>query len=129
MKQGKYKRIIVDGKEYLNMRYDLFRLEMLEKLSSITALLLFVIVALVLGVSVWAYISCILVIVIDRILDGFIPALAIMGGFNLLMLFVVFLLKDQLIVNPLIRRFSKIIFDRFGEDAEELEEDEKESEI
>jgi hypothetical protein len=126
MKRGKYKKIIVDGKEYLNMRYDLFRLEMLEKLSSIVALMLFVIVALVLGVSVWAYISCILVIVLDSILGGFIPALAIMGGFNLLLLFVVFLLKDKLIVNPLIRRFSKIIFDRFGDDDEE---NEKESEI
>ncbi len=116
---GKYKTFIKDGKEYLNTRYDLLRLELLEKVSSVVALLILVMVGLVLISTVWVYISCILIVLMKDFFGSFIPAFLIMGGFSLLVLILVVLLKDKIILNPLIGRFSKILFDDFVDEEEE----------
>ena len=120
---GKYRKLIKDGKEYLNTRYDLLRLELLEKASSIVAVLILVMVALLLVGTVWIYISCILIVWMGNIFGSFIPAFLIMGGVNLLTLVLVFLLRNVIILNPLIRLFSKILFDNSGEKGE-ADEDE-----
>ncbi len=133
---GKYRTFVKDGKEYLSTRYALLRLELLEKISSIVGLLILVMVALVLVCTVWIYISAILIVLMQNAFGSLIPAFLIMGGFSLLMLIVVVLLKDQIIINPLVGRFSKILFDNVAdekdEDVEEIgknedeEDDEKE---
>ncbi len=116
---GKYKKIIKDGKEYLNIRYDLLRLELLEKVSSVVALLILVMIALVLVVTVWVYISGILIVLMAKAFGSLIPPFIIMGSASLLMLVAIVLLKDRIILNPLIRRFSKILFDHTEEDDED----------
>ncbi len=123
---GKYKTFIKDGKEYLNTRYDLLRLELLEKVSSVVSLLILVMVGLLLISSVWIYIACILIVLMEKAFGSFIPAFMIMGGFSLIVLVLVALFRNQLILNPLIRRFSKILFDDVV--AEEDEDEDNESE-
>ena len=120
---GKYKKLIMDGKEYLTTRYDLLRLELLEKTSSIVALLILVMITLVLGITVWVYISSILIVLMANTFGSYIPPLIIMGGVSLLMLVMVVLMKDKIILNPLIRIFSKILFNN-TEDNNEDENDE-----
>ena len=127
---GKYKTLVKDGKEYLSTRYDLLRLELLEKISSIVGLLILVMIAIVLICTVWIYLSGILIVLMQNAFGSLIPAFLIMGGFSLLILIFVVLLKDRMIVNPLVRSFSKILFDHDadktgGEDPED-EENEKE---
>ena len=124
---GKYRKFIRDGKEYLTTRYDLLRLELLEKTSSIVALLILVMIALVLITTVWVYISGILIVLMADAFGSYIPPFIIMGGASLLILAIVVLLKDKMILNPLIRVFSKILFNH-TEDNDEDENDENKSE-
>ena len=116
---GKYKKFIRDGKEYLTTRYDLLRLELLEKISSIVALLILVMVALVLITTVWVYISGILIVLMADAFGSYILPFTIMGGVSLLVLAIVVLLKDKIILNPLIRIFSKILFSQTEDDNED----------
>ena len=76
---GKYRKFIKDGKEYLTTRYDLLRLELLEKTSSIVALLILVMIALVLITTVWVYISGILIVLMADAFGSYIPPFIIMG--------------------------------------------------
>ena len=122
---GKYKKLIIDGKEYLNTRYDLLRLELLEKISSIVAVLILVMIAIVLITTVWIYISGILIVLMANAFDSFILPFIIMGSASLLILTIIVFLKDRIILNPLIRLFSKILFN-VPEDSGE-EEDNPES--
>ena len=124
---GKYRKFIKDGKEYLTTRYDLLRLELLEKTSSIVALLILVMIALVLITTVWVYISGILIVLMADAFGSYIPPFIIMGGASLLILAIVVLLKDKMILNPLIRLFSKILFNH-TEDNDEDENDENRNE-
>ena len=57
---------------------------------------------------------------------GYAAPLSIMGGLNLLMLCAVIVFRKQLILNPLIGRLSKILFDNFEEDMDEVNEKHKE---
>lgn len=123
---GKYRKFIRDGRDYLHTRYDLLRLELLEKLSAIVAILILTMVGLALVVSVWVYVSCIFVVWMESRFDSFIPALLVMGGVNLVMLAVIFLMRERLILNPLISIFSKILFDPSGDDEQEPEADDDE---
>ena len=123
---NKYKTLINDGREYLHTRYDLLRLELLEKTSSLITLLILVMVGLLLAGSVWIYISCILVVWMADFFGGYATPLSIMGGLNLLMLCAVIVFRKQLILNPLIGRLSKILFDNFEEDMDEVNEKHKE---
>ena len=120
---GKYRKFISDGKEYLFTRYDLLRLELLEKISSIVAVLILVMTGLVLLTTVWVYISCILIVWMEGFFGSFIPPFIIMGSVSILILAVIVLLREKLVLNPLIKIFSKIMFTK-PEGEEENSEDE-----
>jgi len=123
-KSGKYKKFIRDGKEYLFTRYDLLRLELLEKISSIIAVLVLVMIGLVLITTVWVYVSCILIVWMESFFESFIPPFIIMGSVSLLVLAMLVLLREWLILNPLIKIFSKILFDNTQNDKNEDDDDE-----
>jgi len=123
LSEGKYKKFLRDGKEYLFTRYDLLRLELLEKVSTILSVLILVMIGLVLFTTVWVYVSCILIVWMEGWFGSYIPPFLIMGGVSMLMFVVVFLLRERLILNPLIRIFSGILFDNV-----ETEEENEESE-
>ena len=119
---GKYRKFINDGKKYLSTRYDLLRLELLEKMSSIVAILILAIVGILLAISVWVYVSCILIILMERAFDSFFAPLIIMGFANLLLLVMIIILKEKLILNPLIKAFSKILFEHVDDDEDDDDE-------
>jgi hypothetical protein len=116
---GKYRKLVKDGKEYLFTRYELLRLELLEKISSIVALIILVMITLALLISVWVYISGILIVWMESYFGSFIPPFIVMGSINLLLLAIIISLKEWLILNPLIRVFSRIIFDHTKEDVDD----------
>ena len=116
--EGKYRKFIRDGKEYLSTRYDLLRLELLEKVSTILSVLILVMIGLVLLATVWVYISCILIICMKGWFGSLIPPFIIMGSVSLALCVVLFFLRERLILNPLIKIFSKILFDDIENDEE-----------
>ncbi|MDR2037515.1 MAG: hypothetical protein LBQ60_06290 [Bacteroidales bacterium] len=124
--RGKYKTLLKDGKNYLDTRYDLFRLELLEKTSTIVAMVIVAVIVLLLLGSVWVYISCILIVLMEQAFGSFIPAFLIMGGATLLIMGFLLLFRKKLVLNPLIRSFSTIIFDRYLDDDDDDDDDEDE---
>ncbi len=109
MKDELYRQLLNDGKRYLQTRYDLLRLELLEKLSRIIALLLMVFTSMILLLAAFFYFSFALMEWLGGLV-GRIPAVCIIGGFFLLLLLVGVILRRQLFLNPMIRLLSDILF-------------------
>lgn len=109
MKDELYRQLLNDGKRYLQTRYDLLRLELLEKLSRIIALLLMVFTSMILLLAAFFYFSFALMEWLGSLV-GRIPAVCIIGGFFLLLLFAGIIFRKQLFLNPIIRLLSDILF-------------------
>ena len=109
MKDELYRQLLNDGKRYLQSRYDLLRLELLEKLSRIIALLLMVFTSMILLLAAFFYFSFALMEWLGSFV-GRIPAVCIIGGFFVLLLLAGFIFRKQLFLNPMIRLLSDILF-------------------
>ncbi len=125
---NQYKQLLEDSKSYLQTRYDLLRLELLDKLSQILGLLILVFVAIVLLLVAVAYFSVALVAWMSTVMPTA-AACCILGGFFLLLLLVAYLLRNSLFINPLVRTLSQILFRSEKEQAEDeaLEKETEES--
>ncbi|MBR1928214.1 MAG: phage holin family protein [Paludibacteraceae bacterium] len=106
---GTYSKLFADCKEYLSTRYDLLRLELLEKLSIIIGMLVFLIVTLFLGFGAIAYFSVALVHLMANVMA---PAVAciILGGVLIVILLLLYWQREKLFVNPLVKKLSQILF-------------------
>ena len=118
-----YKQLIDDAKAYIETRYELLRLELLDKLSMILGMLVLVIVALFLVLAAFAYFSVALVGWMAHVMPVSV-ACCILAGVLLLILLVLYLLRERLFVNPFIRLLSGIIY---RSPEEEMRGEEKES--
>ncbi|MDR2085227.1 MAG: phage holin family protein [Bacteroidales bacterium] len=107
---GVFKQFFNDSKEYIRTRYDLLKLELLEKMAKIFALLFTVIICLVLLLGAFVYFSFALVSALTPLFNSPVPAFLIVGGVFVLttVIFVVF--RKQIFLNPLIKQLSKILF-------------------
>lgn len=114
-----YQQLWQDGKKYLELRGDLLRVELLEKISLISAVLLTIFVALLLGIIAFTYLSVLLLLWLETFFGSIIPGLCIVCGINILLIVCVFVFKKQWFINPLVRQFSKILY----ADKEPKEED------
>lgn len=110
MDTNNYKQLLEDGQRYLRTRYDLLRLELLEKLSRIIALILVLVISIVLVLTAFVYFSFALVSWMSQYFGNPVPAFCIVGGTFLLLLALVFILRKQIFLNPLIRQLSEILF-------------------
>ncbi|NCC99188.1 MAG: hypothetical protein EOL95_05710 [Bacteroidia bacterium] len=105
-----YKQLLNDAKEYISLRYDLLRLEVLEKLSLILSLFILIVVSVMLALVAFVYFSLAFAYYLKSLLGSMTPGLCIIGGIFILMLILIALLRKQLIINPLIKHVSKILF-------------------
>ena len=115
-----YKKLIDDSKAYLKTRYDLLRLELLDKLSLILGLLVLIIVALFILLSAVAYFSVALVGWMSTCMSVSV-ACCILGGVLLLLLLVLYLMRRKLFIDPFIRILGRWLFapdDKDGEPEE-----------
>jgi uncharacterized membrane protein YqjE len=105
-----YQKLLEETKEYVQTRYDLLRIEFVEKASKIVAffLLAFVIIGFLLGAFV--YLSLALVIWLSTIFESLIIASLFVGGVLALFGGLVYSLRESLFVNPIIKQMSKIMF-------------------
>lgn len=119
MEQNDYQRLLNDAKQYAHMRYDLLKLELLEKLSRIIAFLLVVIIALVLALTAFVYFSLALAYALKPLLGGMGWSLCIIGVIFLGLLFVLYRQKEKLFLTPIITKLSQILFETKEETVEE----------
>ena len=90
-----YQKLWDDAKKYLQLRYDLMRVELLEKTSQIASILLTIIVALLLGIIIFTYLSALLLFWLKTIFGSFIPGLCIVLGIHLILLVLVIVFRKQ----------------------------------
>ena len=116
-----YQQLWQDSKKYLELRYDLLRVELLEKISLISALLLTAVVAILLGTIIFTYLSILLLLWLETVLGSMIAGLCIIIGIHLILFACIFAFRKQWFINPLVRQFSKIIFSDKKQEEEEVE--------
>lgn len=107
---NKYKKLTRDAKQYFRTRYDLLRLEMLEKMSQILSLILFIVVVLVLVLAAFIYFSFALVFWLESFFNSMIPPFLIVGAAFVVLIILVAVLKDKIFLQPVIKQLSAIIF-------------------
>lgn len=120
MEEGnKYKQLIEDGQQYTRTRYDLLRLELLEKMSRIFALILMLLVSIILALTAFIYFSFAFVRWLGQFFNNDAWAFCIVGAIFLLLLGIFFFFRKQIFLNPLIRQLSEILFRKPEEEQDE----------
>lgn len=108
--ESEYGKFAKDVKEYLSLRYDLLRIEILEKLSKIIALIVVLFVAVVLGLAALIYFSFVFAFALKEACGSAVPGFLSIGGFFSLLLILLIIFRKQLVLNPLIRIIGGILF-------------------
>jgi hypothetical protein len=117
-----YKSFIKDVKKYIDMNYDLFRLNLIEKLSIIISLIFALFIGSLLLVVAFVYFSMAFIHWAELFFHSLIPCFLIVGGVFIVLFFVFYLLRKRIFVNPLIKILSRILF----HEPEKTTEDEEE---
>lgn len=112
-------RTIRDAKTYLSQRYELLKLELLEKSSQLLSVIFSMVIVLVCALVVLVYLSSALVSWLT-VAVGAAWAYTIVCGFFVAILVLTLAFKDKLFVKPLIRKFSTILY----KNTDETEDDE-----
>lgn len=115
-------RTINDLKIYLTQRYDLLKLELLEKSSQILSVVLSIVIVVVCALAVLIYLSSALISWLTIALNAGWAYTIVCGIFILIIIFVL-MTKDKLFIKPLIRKFSRILYPEKIE-GEEIKEKE-----
>ncbi len=105
-----YKQLLDDSKSYLKARYDLLRLELLDKLSQIMGYLIMVIVLLLLLMGVLAYLSVALVNSLSAIMPTW-TACIILAAVITIIAVVLYYNKEKIFINPFVKLLSGMLFD------------------
>lgn len=119
-KSPRNERTTKDISKYLSQRYDLLKLELLEKSSQILSVVLSMIIVVVCALAVFIYLSNAFVSWLTIALnEGW--AYTIVCAIYIIIVLVVLRYKDQLFVKPLIRKLSRILYDTKCDDIEDAE--------
>lgn len=117
-----YKSFVKDIKDYVQLNYDLLRLNLVEKLSMIIALILSLFIGVLLVITSLVYFSIAFVHWMGVFFNSLIPGFLILGGLFIVLFIIFFLLRKRLFINPMIKLLSSIIFN----DSKKTAEDENE---
>lgn len=117
--KGEYKKLLDDSKGYLKTRYDLLRLELLDKLSLILGLLVLIIVALFLLLGAIAYFSVALIGLLADVMPVW-AACCILGGVMLIILPMLFFMRKKWFIDPFIKLLSSTLFTPKDSDEETI---------
>lgn len=115
-------RTIQDLKTYATQRYDLLKLELMEKSSQILSIILSFIVVLVCALAVLIYLSSALISWLTMALNAGWAYTIVCALFILIIVFVL-MTKDKLFVKPFIRKFSRVLYGKESSDDEIVEEE------
>lgn len=110
-KEKHHEHIIRDLKSYTDLRLDLLKLDIIEKVSRILSVFLVSILALLLLIVGLFYATMAFVYWTGPYFGSLVPGFCIVTLFFLLLAFVMYLLRTKLFINPFVRIFSKIFFE------------------
>lgn len=105
-----YQQLLNEAKEYTQLRYKILKLEMLEKSSQILGLIVLVIVLTVLLLGATVYFSLSIIYALKPVFGGLTWGFCLFGAIYIVLAAVLFLLRKPLIVNPLVKQLSAILY-------------------
>ncbi|MCQ2286791.1 MAG: phage holin family protein [Bacteroidales bacterium] len=116
----KYKSLVKDAKEYIELQSDLIRLNLVEKLSQIISYFAVILIVVVLAMAAFVYCSVAFVIWMKSFLGSYLYGFLILGGFFILLTLILLACRKKLFINPIIKKLSSILFsDSKDEDNEQ----------
>ncbi len=109
METSEYKKLLGDVKEYLNSRYDLLRLELLEKLSRILGLVIMALVVVLLVFGALSFFGMALMFLLSKVVPLSVSC-CILGAVFLLLIVLAYFCREQWFINPVVKSLAKILF-------------------
>ena len=110
-----YKSIAQNAKEYGELYLQLFKLNAVGALSKFVSYLIVIIVGTILLVTVLIFLAVIMVLWLRNVTGSLIYSLLIMSGIFVLLFLILLLLRKKLMLNPIIRKMSSILFSKESE--------------
>lgn len=90
-----------EGKKLFKLEADYLRLELVEKMTLLISTLILILILLILGMVALFYLSFTLAYKLEQILGSLTWSYAVISGFILLLMAIVYLFRRKLIINPL----------------------------
>ena len=120
-----YKSIAKNAKEYGELYLQLFKLNAVGTLSQFVSYLIVIIAGVMLLVTVLILLGAILVLWLKNATGSLIYSLLIMSGIFVVLFLLLLLFRKKLMLNPIIKKMSSIIFSKEGElqDEEDIDAD------
>ena len=122
-------KLFIDLKKYLAQRYDLLKLELLEKSSRILTVIMSMIVVVVCVLGALIYLSFALIGWLNKLLHSPEVGYLIIAGLFIVIMILVIIYKDRLFLNPLIKKMSNILFDDKDVDNNNIASDDWKSKV
>lgn len=106
----KYRQTWADIKQFALTRFDLFKVDFLEKAAKIVGLILFALALILLLFAVISFACIALIFLIGQALPMWASALIVVGLWLLLMIGAI-VFRNQLFINPVLAAISAILFE------------------
>ncbi len=103
-------RLTSEVTDYVNLKVDAFKLSVVENLSVILSSTFGVMVVALLMLMAVLFFAAAITVLLSMLIGSLLWALIIMGAVLLIAAGVVYALRDRLIINSLIRMFSRMFF-------------------
>lgn len=117
-----YKSLVNNVKEYADLQLQLLKLNIVEKTSQILSLLIVIIAGTILLMAAFVYFSMMFVLWMKTLTGSLTYGFLIIAGFFLLLFILFVLLRKKMIINPIIKKMSSILFSESGETEVDDEE-------
>ena len=119
-----YKNIAKNAKEYGDLYLQLFKLNAVGALSQFVSYLIVIIAGVILLMTALVFLAVILILWLKNATGSLIYSLLIMSGVFLLLFLILLLFRKKLMLNPIIKKMSSILFSKEKDvlDEEEYED-------
>lgn len=112
--------VVQNIKEYVHLRVDLLKLEIVEKSSFFISLIIGLVVGALLSFFALTFLCLAFAYWMGTIFGSMIPGLLILGGFFILLFLLFYFFRDKLLLNFIVRKITAVFFeDNKNEDDDE----------
>jgi uncharacterized membrane protein YqjE len=105
-----YKAMAKDAKEYADLQLQLFKLNLVEKSSQILSLLVVIIAGAILLMAAFVFFSLVFVLWMNNLAGSMMTGFVILGAFFIVLFILFWLLRKKIMINPMIKKLSAILF-------------------
>jgi len=118
------KQLVEETKSYLELQKQYVRLELTEKLTILLSTMVLVLLLVILGMVALFYLSFALAYVLEPLVGGLMGSFAIITLFLLLIMIAIYMMRKQIIINPIVRFLAKLFLqeDSFNQTPKNNEE-------